>query len=316
MLKQIRKVHSINILLRNGLTSLRSGFSFLEKRVFPRWRVAGKIKFKLNGVHFFLYSECDDFLVDTLFYGVNDEMTELILFSEFAKSSRTILDIGANTGLYSVVVSQFNPKSAVFSFEPYPVNFNRLRKNVSLNSSINVIPFEYAVGSENKTVELAVPSDNRICQVSSLNSDFSRSFFSGEVSFKNIEVPCKRLDSIVDEGGLTNIDLIKIDVESHEIEVFKGGIRTIQKYKPIIFCEVLVDEERKKYFDEILTSLGYSIYLITPLGLLKLDKMEKANFRTFLFSPRTSEERFLSIVDLEKIAHTLAPSQKVKETLN
>lgn len=312
MLKQIRKVHSLNNLLRNGLIKLKAGFSFIEKSVYPRWRVAGKIKLKINGVYFLLYSECDDFLADTLFYGVNDEKTELTIFSEFAKSSRTILDIGANTGLYSVVASRVNPMSAVFSFEPYPVNLNRLRKNISLNNSINIIPFKYAVGSENKAVELAVPSENRICQVSSLNSDFSRNFFSGEVTFKNIEVPCKKLDSIVDDSGLTNIDLIKIDVELHEVEVFKGGIKTIQKYKPIIFCEVLVDEERKRYFDETLSVLGYTIYLVTPLGLIKLDRMEKANFRTFLFSPKSSEDRFLSVIDLEKIAHILAPSQNSK----
>lgn len=308
MLKRIRKIQPLNMLIRSTLLKLQSGYLFLEKKVYPRWRLAGKIKLRLNNIDFCLYAECDDFLVDTMFYGVNDEKTELILFSELAKSSRTILDIGANTGLYSIIASRANKSSNIHAFEPYPVNFKRLKKNLILNGAINTTPVEIAVGSENTTLSFSVPSDYRICQVSSLNSNFSKKFFSEEFNFIYIPVDCQTLDSVIKERNIANIDLIKIDVESYEMEVFKGGISTLQEHRPLIFCEVLVDDERKKYFDDVLQQLGYSIYLITPLGLIKLDRMEESCYRTYLFSPFNTQERFLSIVDLEKIIAKVAPS--------
>jgi hypothetical protein len=74
-------------------------------------------------------------------------------------------------------------------------------------------------------------------------------------------VPLRRLDSVVEELKLKHVDVIKIDVEGAEIQVLKGAMNTIARFKPFLIIEVRdrnVDEflqiiERLRYFCEELT---------------------------------------------------------------
>lgn len=75
----------------------------------------------------------------------------------------------------------------------------------------------------------------------------------------------------LDDFGINNVSLIKIDIEGHEIEAIKGGLETIKKSKPVIIVEVFRGpecDERLMY----LRSLGYQVthledndYLCLPL---------------------------------------------------
>lgn len=301
MLRRIRRIPFVNKLFRSFFATIIKPGIFLEKEVLPRWRLSGRIPLQVGQLKFYMFAECDDFLVDTLFYDTIDEKPELILFSDFAKCSKTIFDIGANTGVFSVLASKANGEAEIFAIEPYSVNATRLKKNLEFNAIGNVQVKEIAVGSIDTELLLSVPSDKRICQVSSVNREFSKNFFSKEVIFEEVRVPCRTIDSIVQAGKISLIDLIKIDVETHEIEVFKGGGNTIRDNRPIIFCEVFVDEERELFFNDFLKSYDYYLFLITPVGLVRLDKMEKTYFRNFLFSPISSKQRVLPLHNIDKL---------------
>jgi hypothetical protein len=71
-----------------------------------------------------------------------------------------------------------------------------------------------------------------------------------------VEVPLKRLDSVVKELRLKRVDAIKIDVEGAEIQVLKGAVNTITKFRPLIIIEVRnrnIDE-----FKQMMENLKYS----------------------------------------------------------
>jgi len=53
-----------------------------------------------------------------------------------------------------------------------------------------------------------------------------------------VEVPLKRLDSVVEKLRLKRVNAIKIDVEGAEIQVLKGAVKTITRFKPFIVIEV------------------------------------------------------------------------------
>ena len=66
-----------------------------------------------------------------------------------------------------------------------------------------------------------------------------------------------KLDNIKIEENF--IDLIKIDVEGHELRVLQGAKETLQKYKPAIFIEILEHSDNQKETHEYLTNMGYRL---------------------------------------------------------
>lgn len=297
MLKAIRKVVFINKAVRCILKPLGSFSRITKQKILPRWRLAGVIKLQIGPYSFKMDSRCDDLIVDSIYYGWNDEEPEMLLFAEFAKSSRAIYDIGANTGIYSLISSVANQNAKIYAFEPYSINLSRLSKNLQTNNIRQVSTFPYAISSSTEKIKLTVPADDRICTVNSVNSTFTRSFFSEEVTYTETEVEGITLDEFYKKHP-TNVDLVKIDVESYEMEVFKGAMYFLKTERPVIFCEIFFDEERKIFFEKLLKELGYEKYVIHETGLKRLEKLEKSEGRTFIFSPRRSESKFLPFSNL------------------
>src|SRR5436853_7626030 len=97
--KKIRSNFGINKIVRNLITA---GLGLL-KRLSDRWSLSGivTISFRKKKLRFFTHG--DDGIIDVLFYGKNyKEAGDIALFSELSKQASLIVDIGANTGIYSV----------------------------------------------------------------------------------------------------------------------------------------------------------------------------------------------------------------------
>jgi FkbM family methyltransferase len=116
---------------------------------------------------------------------------------------------------------------------------------IKLNNLGNILALNIALGdSEGKAI---------LCQ--KLISATS-SIMEFDKSQRFIEVPLKRLDSVVEELELTRINVIKVDVEVAEIQVLKGAVKTVKRFKPLIIVEVR--NSNIKEFEQITRSLGYS----------------------------------------------------------
>jgi FkbM family methyltransferase len=142
----------------------------------------------------------------------------------------TIFDIGANIGWYSLTFSKLFPGSQIFSFEPIPNSFNALKRNIEINQSTNIHPFNCGLSDRSGELDFYYYPD--ISGASSAVNLLDRS------NFQRVISPIKTLDEVISENR-TGVDFIKCDVEGSELLVFKGGIESIQKYKPIIFAEML-----------------------------------------------------------------------------
>jgi len=139
-----------------------------------------------------------------------------------------ILDIGANIGNHSLFFAKFLNCNMVHSFEPVQSNIDLIKKNMEIFKDKNVI-YEIALSNKHGTMPLYNSQHGN-------NGGFSLHSYSNGSSFvvkDSVEVIT--LDSL----NLTNISMIKIDVENHENEVLQGGKQTILKNKPIIFIENL-----------------------------------------------------------------------------
>jgi len=237
------------------------------------------------------------------------ERNELTAFGEMAKKANVIFDIGANLGVYSILASKKNPDAEIFAFEPYSPNFEMLRSNVARNDCSNIECIETALGIEDGNIEFYVPSDEKkITSVASTNLGFT-SGFENPGDLRKISVPQRSLASFIESRELSRVDLMKLDVEYHELEVLKGGEDWLKRFMPVIFCEVSVydvlvanhpgmkdkvDPELSHRLESFLKGLGYTFYAIGVSGLMRTCTLHNhPDNRNFVLSGYSSNESFV-----------------------
>ncbi|MEM7359292.1 MAG: FkbM family methyltransferase [Pseudomonadota bacterium] len=226
--------------------------------------VKGKLKITMSPeISFCMQSDGRDSIASRLYlYGPQSfEYDSLRIFSLILnfQSVRTVLDIGANTGVYSLVASAQRPDCKVYAFEPMPGIYSRLSKNVKSNAFSNLHSHNLALSDKNGSLEfyyrpaITVPTGG-----SAAKSDWPDT--------EKVDVPCVSLDFFHEKEGLDKIDLIKIDTEMTEPVVLKGGSKVIERDKPYIICEVL-DEQSSAELCNILHPMGFRFFHIVEARL-------------------------------------------------
>ena len=130
------------------------------------------------------------------------------------------VDVGANVGLWAKPLTEKFKR--VIAFEPLEQVYSCLENNVQ---NLNVEIHKHALGNVNDNVRMVYDSEN------------TGGSFVSEVGTGDIII--KRMDDL----NLPKFGLLKIDCERHELQVLKGAMDTILKYKPIIVCEQQADTD-------------------------------------------------------------------------
>jgi FkbM family methyltransferase len=159
------------------------------------------------------------------------EHQELEVYQKIIKSGMTVVDAGANIGLYSLIASKLvGPKGKVFSFEPSKKTFTRLLENIKLNKCNNITPIDTGLGDqENLTLTLQQDAGNGDAEryLSPTNNENIR----GNTVTPKIEeeqVVIDMLDNCLERFGVKKIDFLKIDTEGFEYYILKGASKVIQ----------------------------------------------------------------------------------------
>lgn len=143
---------------------------------------------------------------------------------KYLKPGMCVLNIGANAGLYTLMAAKIvGAKGVVHAFEPATLNFDRLKRNVQLNGLTNVIINQMAVSDVSGS--LAVLPDPAHPKLDS--HYFVQRVIDGKSPEGVIElINCDTLDNYwmkTCDGVLAKVDMIIIDVEGGELDVFKGA---------------------------------------------------------------------------------------------
>lgn len=159
----------------------------------------------------------------------------------FCKKFRHAIDVGANYGIMSANMAKiFNRVSA---FEIAPEINTCFKMNMSNFNIKNVDIYDCGLGDNETTV--------------ALNFNPQSTFSTHVTKNKDGNAKIKTLDSF----NFVDIDFIKIDAEGFEPFIINGGIKTIEKYNPVILYERKGHERRygfnKNSVLEILKSYGY-----------------------------------------------------------
>jgi FkbM family methyltransferase len=126
-----------------------------------------------------------------------------------------ILDLGANLGIISILLSKKFPFTKIYSFEASPINYQNFITNIKDNNCQNITPFNLAVWSQSKDI-IKIPT-------SPTNSGGSSIYYKSEFfnKYPISEVQTISLEDIFLQNNIKSCKLLKIDVEGAEYEIFK-----------------------------------------------------------------------------------------------
>lgn len=226
-------------------------------------------------------------------YGEYEPDERRILLSA-ARHRRTIIDAGANIGWYSLHFAKVLPgEGSIHAFEPVPTTCAMLRRNVRINGLGEAVRVnEMGLAEVGGQATIFLPSVQG----------------SGAASLKRLhphedvqEVPIRigTLDDYVAAHGLTDIGLIKADVEGAEFALLRGAIGTLRTDQPIVFLELLRKWARAYGYhpNEIIAfmkDLGYACWTFDGGRLVQFENMTDETVQTnFIFAQHHRHSAFL-----------------------
>lgn len=190
---------------------------------------------------------------------------------------KIVLDIGANSGNHSLFFS--NIFKTVHSFEPFPLMYAKLHNNITKNKLNNVVAHSVGLSNQNSALPFIPPQTNN-----QGTGTLEKNRILGE--YESISIDVYQGDFYCKLNNIENIDLLKIDVEGHEFQVFEGLEETIKKYTPLIWFEfsaTISYEQKQKLFNQILSN--YRFYsLEKKLRYIEKNKIFNLNNEINIFA--------------------------------
>jgi FkbM family methyltransferase len=198
-----------------------------------------------------------------------------------------VFDIGGNIGWYSINIAKLKKNVSVFTFEPIPKTFAYLRRNLELNNIKNVQPYNFGFSDQEQDLAFYYYREG--------SGNASLANLSESDSVEKITCKVKKLDDFI----LSNkqaIDFIKCDVEGAELFVFKGGIDSMKKHKPVIFAELLRKWAAKFDYQpneviRLLRDIGYHCFTVKDGKLSLLFEMDDKTMETNFFFLHNEKHR-------------------------
>ena len=205
------------------------------------------------------------------------EPHETRIMDLLSADARNILDVGANIGWYTVRFAKRNPQAQIYAFEPLPLSYKFLERNVVFNDvGDNVTCYNYGLSDASGSFEFYLAPGGGV-----------------NASLRNVS----QSDSARKVVGLTltlddwcannevHPDFIKCDVEGAELLVLRGGKQLLGANPPIIFAELLRKWSKPFGYHpndmlSFLSELGYVCFGIGESGPRYIDVVNDETVET------------------------------------
>lgn len=193
-------------------------------------------------------------------------------------SGTTAIDVGANRGIYTYWMSKKVGKNgAVISFEPQPELIAPMKSFLNVMRINNVSIINKGLSDNNSILEL------RREKVGCGGASFE--YHSGDR--EGVSVGVVRMDDYLKEFPVsTPISFIKVDVEGHELNMFKGARETILKHKPILLFECHHNEAESGELFMFLKDCGYNGFFFSGD-----EKIPYTEFNKYPYRKKTESHR-------------------------
>jgi FkbM family methyltransferase len=187
----------------------------------------------------------------------------------FTKPGMHCVDIGANYGYYTVMLSRLVENDGkVLAFEPHPTTYNILGKTLAANGALNVTACQIAIGDQLGESDMlcfdAMPSGNCLRKYKPI----TRVCDAFDLQQESCTVRVAPLDAVLPLEW-KRLDLVKVDCEGAELAVWRGAKRVRERFASALWIvEVHCNEHAKTLLDEIVAE-GYVLRLVDTNGDLQ-----------------------------------------------
>ncbi|MBB5395119.1 FkbM family methyltransferase [Mucilaginibacter sp. AK015] len=170
-----------------------------------------------------------------------------------------LFDVGASMGLFSLYLSKI-PNLEIYALEPSAQNFLSLLKNVQLNHAENIHTIHVGLSNED--------SFGYIVNLTPKNTGTTKVVDLPLAGHHSYLIQLTTMISLIKHFNIKKIDLLKIDVEGYEINVFKGLFghpsaimpeNIIMEFSDLVIRSGLSEKECINY----IKSFGYEIFTVT-----------------------------------------------------
>jgi FkbM family methyltransferase len=170
----------------------------------------------------------------------------------------TVLDIGANTGQFALMIHKILPYATIFSFEPIEECYNKLAENMTKVPKFHA--FNYALGDTENDLEIYINEFTESSSFLPMADLHKRAFpYTAEAHLKKVKI--KQLDVVARDLSFEGNLLIKIDVQGYEDSVIRGGHSVISQARVLIvetsFHCLYVGQPMFENIYDILLKMGF-----------------------------------------------------------
>jgi FkbM family methyltransferase len=183
--------------------------------------------------------------------GSHLEADAQVQFAQIIRPGEIVYDVGGHAGYMSLLFSSLvGPNGRVFTFEPSPVNYPRLRRNIEANHKANVVLTNAAVSDQDGVAGFR--------EGGTMSHIVTGNATQGDAI---INVRTIRLDDFVYGESHPVPDFLKLDIEGHAGAALGGMKRILSERHPKMFVE-LHDESEERQATEILGANGYKFEVL------------------------------------------------------
>ena len=235
-----------------NISRLLKLFNFQDKIIFQDgvpYIILNKVKFVLDNPLFLKHtgrkhlSQCQN---------------TINFFNHIHLKPKTIIDIGACWGEYSLLLAKEFPKSKILSIEGSPINFKSFLKNININSKISKIisPFNLIISD----------LDGEGTITNNLNTmNVANNLNKSEAGV--VKVASQKLKTFISDNGLKQVDFIKIDIEGSELKLLNC---LLSNYFKVIQIELI-------NYNNIKSNIEFIVALSEFFDFFNTDTYKKSN---------------------------------------
>ncbi|NET56624.1 MAG: FkbM family methyltransferase [Symploca sp. SIO2E6] len=185
---------------------------------------------------------------------------EMEFWRSWIKPGMTVIDVGANVGVYTFSAAvRVGSEGCVLAVEPFSGCVGCLQETCRINQLDWVKVCAGAASDRNGKAKLALQGASELNEI-----------IAGEAQVTNPGIPveeveCFTLDSLVEQEDISQVDLLKIDAEGHELQVLAGSNRILTEFAPTILYENIAGSRGSNLAAaDFLKARGYQLFRYQP----------------------------------------------------
>jgi FkbM family methyltransferase len=203
-----------------------------------------------------------DYICQDLYWSSANDRAELREALRAMPAGGVMLDVGANYGYYAITIAvHLRQNCTVHAFEPNPPVFDRLRRNLQLNSSTAVIAHQVGLSDREGTAAM----------VETAGHSGATWLCPGDA------VAVTMVDRFAEQTPLSSVHLIKIDAEGMELHILRGAAGVLQRFRPTLLIELngpALERQGTSSLEVLsfLQAAEYQTYVVKPRRRITLDE--------------------------------------------